>query len=166
MRKTVVSFEHESYAPGEVSLITGVNVNLQRDWRRRGFIADNGGEHARFTVLDVAHVAVLGELSRRGLMIWRADEAARIAAHSIADKIVRFARADTGCLHLDRTANFIVMDGENLRCGNDLRELHMASQHFCSIVIDTERFARSIAAKLPRPPVARFEQIVEEAANG
>lgn len=51
------------FTPAEFAEITGLNVDLQRVWRRRGFLPVSQG-HARFSMSQVAHTALavrLGE---------------------------------------------------------------------------------------------------------
>ncbi len=54
------------FTPAEAERITGVNVTLQRDWRRRGFLPSNEG-HARFDVFSLAKMRFLGVMSERGI---------------------------------------------------------------------------------------------------
>jgi hypothetical protein len=61
-----VEYVDAIFTPAEAEKITGVSHTLQRDWRRRGFLASFEG-WARFTSTDLAHMLVIQSLSAHGI---------------------------------------------------------------------------------------------------
>lgn len=59
-------FTLTSFTPAEAAAITGVSNDLQRDWRRHGYIAKRDG-HARFDVFDLAAMLSMKLLADRGI---------------------------------------------------------------------------------------------------
>ena len=55
------------FSPAELESATGLSVDMQRVWRRRGHIASNDGGRASFTAQEVAAVAVRQGLAKRGI---------------------------------------------------------------------------------------------------
>lgn len=56
----------ETYTPSEAAEISGLGLELQRNWRRRGYLPKNKG-HGRYTLSDLAVFAVMAQLSERGI---------------------------------------------------------------------------------------------------
>lgn len=54
------------FTPAETERITGLSVNMQRDWRKRGFLNSAPG-HARFDAFEVADIAVMQALAKAGI---------------------------------------------------------------------------------------------------
>lgn len=80
------------FTPAAAERISGVSVDLQRDWRRRGYLAKQDG-HARFTVFDLAQMLVLKTLSDRGIGPDRAKDVAQSAATEVAVATLRWTNA-------------------------------------------------------------------------
>ncbi len=91
--------------PGEVSEISGVSLDNQRNLRRAGYLPKMKG-HARFTLLDTARLMVIGLLSERGIgpkvAVTFADTAARGIVLGVfrqsrlySDEVARAALAET-----------------------------------------------------------------------
>ena len=57
----------ERYTPAEAEMVTGVNVALQRDWRRRGLLRETGGAHARYTAAELAEMVLMQDFAVEGL---------------------------------------------------------------------------------------------------
>jgi hypothetical protein len=55
------------YTPSELEGISGLSVDLQRVWRRRGQLPALAGKHARFTIADVVEITIRTALSRAGV---------------------------------------------------------------------------------------------------
>lgn len=53
--------------PGELEQISGLGVDMQRVWRRRGQLPSHGSGHARFTIAEVVEIALRVSLSRTGV---------------------------------------------------------------------------------------------------
>lgn len=69
-----------------------MSVDLQRDWRRRGYLAKQDG-HARFSIFDLAQMTVLKTSSDRGIGPDRAKDVAETAATEIAIAALRWSDA-------------------------------------------------------------------------
>lgn len=58
----------EGFTASDVQVLTGVNVETQRVWRRRGHIeGDRGAGWTRYNYADVVAVACVAELTRAGI---------------------------------------------------------------------------------------------------
>jgi hypothetical protein len=55
--------------PAEIERITGLGVETQRVWRRRGYLPGGATGHARFDIFDIAAIMVRHELSKRGMAL-------------------------------------------------------------------------------------------------
>lgn len=51
------------FTAGDVERITGINLALQRDWRRRGYLPKSDAPKATFHPLEVANVLALAEFN-------------------------------------------------------------------------------------------------------
>ncbi|SCW36814.1 hypothetical protein SAMN02927924_00230 [Sphingobium faniae] len=79
MRYTVRNIERE-FTPAEAAEITGVSTALQRDWRRRGILAEKvEGKWTRWTLKDVIGLAVMKRLSDAGIDVSKTLDAAAMA---------------------------------------------------------------------------------------
>ena len=74
--------------PAEAERITGVNVTLQRDWRRRGFLPSNEG-HARFDVFSLAKMRFLSAMAERGIGPASTEKYVDITMNAIAREALR-----------------------------------------------------------------------------
>lgn len=57
----------ERFTPAEAEMVTGVNVALQRDWRRRKLLPETGGAHARYTASELAEMLLMQDFASEGL---------------------------------------------------------------------------------------------------
>lgn len=82
------------YTPAQAALITGVSVDLQRDWRRRGYLNSRpDGKHNRYTFRDLCLMFAFKAFSDAGLGprfadefdVRNADTAAKTAISAIED---------------------------------------------------------------------------------
>ena len=71
------------FTPAEIGRASGLSVDLQRVWRRRGQLPDRQGHHARFNVFDVASIMVRYALSRRGVTPTDSIDLGTLAAPSV-----------------------------------------------------------------------------------
>ena len=86
------SIQHAQYTPAEVEAITGVAVDLQRNWRRRGFLpTSKDGKHARFGADDIAYLMALKAFSEAtpGVAISEIYELASLAVLPITGFIAK-----------------------------------------------------------------------------
>jgi hypothetical protein len=89
------------FTPGEAARITGVSLDLQRDWRRRGYLPASEG-HARFNLFDLGGMLVTQMLSERGVGPTHTREVAPLCAAAIA----YFALTEPGAVEgLDDRSN-------------------------------------------------------------
>jgi hypothetical protein len=77
-----------TFTPSEVANITGLSTTMQRDWRRRGFLASSE-KHARFDVVEVAGIWALKILADRGIGPQISKEVASWLAYGIAYHALR-----------------------------------------------------------------------------
>lgn len=69
--------------PAETERASGLSVDLQRVWRRRGQLPDRVGPHARFDIFALAGVMVRYALTRRGVSPGDSLEIGAAAAPSV-----------------------------------------------------------------------------------
>ncbi|MFN7111354.1 MAG: hypothetical protein ACK4M2_06925 [Brevundimonas sp.] len=62
------TFNLRTFTPAEAAKISGVNVALQRDWRRRDILPKVEG-HARFSPFDVGEMMALNSLGAQGVQL-------------------------------------------------------------------------------------------------
>jgi hypothetical protein len=96
------SYVLSTFTAGEAEAITGVTTQVQRDWRRRGYLPATDG-HARHDVFALAELLALKALGDRGIGPQEAKKsapliAAGIAAHAIGDpRAIAGAPPDLTC---------------------------------------------------------------------
>ena len=88
-------FDLTRFTPAEAERITGVNVTLQRDWRRRGFLPSNEG-HARFDVFSLAKMRFLSAMAERGIGPASTEKYVDITMNAIAREALSGDRAVVG----------------------------------------------------------------------
>ncbi|RQW41376.1 helix-turn-helix domain-containing protein [Novosphingobium sp. LASN5T] len=76
-------FTLTAFTPAEATAITGVSQDLQRDWRRRGFLPRSEG-HARFDLFGLAELLTMKLLSARDIGPKAAAEVADWCGNGIA----------------------------------------------------------------------------------
>lgn len=62
------TFDLRTFTPAEAAKISGVNVALQRDWRRRDILPKVEG-HARFNPFDIGEMMALNSLGAQGVQL-------------------------------------------------------------------------------------------------
>jgi hypothetical protein len=55
--------------PAVIERVTGLGVETQRVWRRRGYLPGGATGHARFDIFDIAAIMARHELSKRGMAL-------------------------------------------------------------------------------------------------
>lgn len=79
------------FTPGEAERITGVSTALQRDWRRRGIITSKeDGSWTRWTLDDLARLAVMKLFTQAGVDVSKIGTAAAMAIMPVLDAIGQF----------------------------------------------------------------------------
>lgn len=56
-----------SYSPGELAQISGLSTDMQRVWRKRGFLVSLTSGHARFDPSEVIEISIKYALSKLGV---------------------------------------------------------------------------------------------------
>lgn len=75
-----IRYQYAQFTPSEVASITGISTSKQLDWRRYKFLPPNEkGKHARFSLQDLADVAMLAEFTSMDLPIKTARMATNLA---------------------------------------------------------------------------------------
>jgi len=68
------------FSPAEAAAITGVSVNMQRDWRRRGLLPENTeGKWTRFDLKHIIEMSVMKAFSDAGFSVSYVAEFASMA---------------------------------------------------------------------------------------
>lgn len=88
-----------SYTPAEAAKISGVNVALQRDWRRRGILPRREG-HARYSPFEVAELMALNAFAVQGVGPQKFTPIATMLAAGIVDAAMDRPEAYAGPLDL------------------------------------------------------------------
>jgi hypothetical protein len=89
------SYELTTFGAGEAEAITGVTTQVQRDWRRRGFLPATDG-HARHDVFALAELLALRSLGERGIGPQEAKHSSELIAAGIATHAIGDPRAIAG----------------------------------------------------------------------
>lgn len=93
------NFTMTAFTPSEAAAITGVSTDLQRDWRRRGYLLSGSG-HARFDLFDLARMLTMQLLAARGIGPQQSVEIAEWCALGIARDVLAGTDAWEGEPHL------------------------------------------------------------------
>lgn len=79
MRFSVRTINRE-FSPAEAAEITGVSTALQRDWRRRGILAENAeGKWTRWELTDIIRLSVMKLFSDAGMDVSQTKTIAQMA---------------------------------------------------------------------------------------
>jgi len=161
-----VSIVWEVFTPAEAAAITGVSVELQRDWRRRGIEKSLArGKHPRWTAEDLARLLVRGEFSRAGISIKQTDELAALSAAPIQDFVAQISLQGHRYAHMfgvhttseeHRMARFLVWADNQVFRTFDPAEWRNEFQPLSWTVMDCKIAAQRIVERSPRP-LARIE---------
>lgn len=87
------------FTPSEAGAISGVSVDLQRDWRRRGFLPKSE-RHARFTFMQLAELRVMSLLASVGIGPKRTFKVAPTAAFRVLAHALKWKDAWDGDIDL------------------------------------------------------------------
>lgn len=71
------------FSPGELAQATGLGIDMQRVWRKRGHLPAKSGTRASFTVQELMEIAIRYELSKLGVSPRVTEDAARLGAPSL-----------------------------------------------------------------------------------
>ncbi len=152
----------ERYTPAEAEMVTGVNVALQRDWRRRGLLPETKGAHARYTASELAEMILMQDFSEAGLgpkvlknMLGTAAEPLAVWVESIA-WVNGQVDVEDAIPQTQLPARYVVL------AGGDAIQASALDEAFASMpaagaggrfgfVCNLRRVAQDVVAKVPRP---------------
>lgn len=151
----------ESYTPAEAEMVTGVNVALQRDWRRRGLLPETGGGHARYRAAELAQMMIMQEGANQGLGPKLLKDMLGTAATPLANWVESLAWAKDaisidGAIPVDQfPARYVVCVAGHAISTADLNQTFEAlpadaDRHF-AFVCNLRRVAEHVVGKVPRP---------------
>ncbi|MBX9791257.1 MAG: helix-turn-helix domain-containing protein [Sphingomonas sp.] len=151
----------ERYTPAEAEMVTGVNVALQRDWRRRGLLPETGGGHARYNAAELAEMMIMQRGATQGLGPKLLKDMLQTAAMPLASWVESLVRVkdlfSVDCvIPVDQfPASYVVCVAGRAISTADLNETfealpHDADRHF-AFVCNLRRVAEQVVAKVPRP---------------
>lgn len=93
MRYSVRTINRE-FTPAEAAEITGVSTALQRDWRRRGILAENAeGKWTRWGLTDIIRLSVMKLFSDAGMDVSQTKTIAQMALLPTLGAIARIDEA-------------------------------------------------------------------------
>lgn len=141
MTTTMTTVERE-FSPSEAAIITGVSVDLQRDWRRRELLPENeGGKWTRFSLDHIIMMSVMKVFTDAGFSV------------SYVAKFASMAILPTLALLYD-TPGAVVFEGNEI--SDHLKE--MTLQH--SVVGARGRYLVMIKPRgSAEPKIARFDSL-------
>jgi hypothetical protein len=84
-----------TFSASEAERVSGLSQNMQRDWRKRGFLPPVEGK-ARFDFFDIAVLKVMKLLADRGMGPKAGGSIAWPVAYGIASRALRFAESWEG----------------------------------------------------------------------
>lgn len=159
----IVRYHEADYTPSEVEAITGVSGDLQRDWRRRGFLeAKSDTKRSRFRASDLGYMMALKAFSDAGVSVAAAKDAASIAVLPIVARLAPRPTSVPPMTSFDPSSPrfVIIAKGEAMRAGSAdaLRHLFDSTDwadHLGNpvvVVFDCEKASRIILSRVPRPP--------------
>lgn len=151
----------ERYTPAEAEMVTGVNVALQRDWRRRGLLAETGGGHARYTAAELAEMILMQDFAVEGLGPKVLKDMLGTAAEPLSRWVESLAQVK-GVIAIDEAiplnqmpAQYIVLAGGTAISTADLNKsfesLSPKTGGRFGFVCNLRRVAEHVVAKVPRP---------------
>lgn len=62
-----MDIEINLFSASEVEKLTGLTTATQRDWRRRGYLPELDGGHARYDIFDICEIAFMQKMTERGI---------------------------------------------------------------------------------------------------
>jgi len=85
---------NREFTPAEAAAITGVSTALQRDWRRRGILAENTeGKWTRWELTDIIRLSVMKLFSDAGMDVSQTKTIAQMALLPTLGAIARIDEA-------------------------------------------------------------------------
>ena len=165
-RRRTVRYISTEYTRGEAARATGVSVELQRDWKRRGYLASrDDGKHSRYTFEDLSHMLALKSFSDAGIGLrvaatplgsdgFRNAETAASMAMLPMLGFANYAVGTTDPRH--RIGRYVIVDSAGVCRTDSLDEYERERGTLqpggpVTIVFDTKKAAEAILAKLDRP---------------
>lgn len=151
----------ERYTPAEAEMVTGVNVALQRDWRRRGLLPEIGGGHARYSAAELAEMMLMQEFAKQGLGPKLLKDMLGAAARPLSTWVESLAWVK-GAFSIDNAiptdqlpARYVVCVAGDIISTADLNKTFEAlpddaDRHF-AFVCNLRRVAERVVSKVPRP---------------
>jgi hypothetical protein len=98
LRSSAVTVTETLFTPAEAEVITMVDVRLQREWRRHGYLPSHA-KHARFDLFSLAHLTAMLLLAQRtGPLL--AKSIATDASLGIASHVLKWPDAYEGDLQI------------------------------------------------------------------
>ena len=173
-RRYTTRYISTEFTPAEAARATGVSVELQRDWKRRGYLAArDDGKHSRYTFEDLSRMLALKSFSDAGIGLrvatvplgsdgFRNAETAASKAMLPMLGFADYAVRTTDPRH--KIGRYVIVDSAGV-CRTDSldeyeqeRGTHQTGP--VSIIFDCKKAAEAILAKLDRPHL-----IVETSAS-
>lgn len=162
-----IVFEPTTFRPDEAEVITGVNVILQRNWRRAGYLPKTRKGMARFEIETTADMLAKGKLAERGIP---PSTSTRIAK-SAATLMMLFAQDCPGAIDdttgraIEKPIKFLPASRKRFLLAygktenkfwfeNDLTSFYakkLDADLTAAIVLDLQRLAETLCARAGRP---------------
>ena len=157
----------ERYTPAEAEVVTGVNVVLQRDWRRRGLLPETGGGHARYTASELAEMVLMQDFAREGLgpktlkdMLGTARDPLGLWVESVA-WVEGVTDVENAIPQSQLPARYVVLAGGHAISTADLNETFEAlpdgADRRFAFVCNLRSVAEYVVTKVPRPVWRRVQ---------
>ena len=80
-------YKLNTFTPGDAEAISGINVDLQRLWRRRDLLPKTEG-HARFNVVELAQMKVLKALADFGVALEVRSQVSKLSTRAIVEAVL------------------------------------------------------------------------------
>jgi len=163
-----LNYVSERYTPAEAEIVTGVNVALQRDWRRRGLLPETGKGHARYSAAELAQMMIMQEGATQGLGPKLLKDMHGTAAMPLATWVQSLAWVKDAVLIkvaipvYQLPASYVVCVAGHAVFTADLNQTFEAlpadtDRHF-AFVCNLRRVAENVVANVPRPVWRRAQE--------
>lgn len=157
----------ERYTPAEAEMVTGVNVALQRDWRRRELLPAVDG-HARYTGAELAEMVLMKDFADRKLGPKALRNLLGVASGPLSDWVeAQPGRSDVldieGAVLADQLpARYLVFAGDRAistaSLDDTLQSIPPGPDRRIVIVCNLRSVAEDVVAKVPRPVWRRKDE--------
>ncbi|QEL27260.1 MerR family transcriptional regulator (plasmid) [Bosea sp. F3-2] len=165
-RRQTIRYISTEFTPAEAARATGVSVELQRDWKRRGYLASReDGKHSRYTFEDLSRMLALKSFSDAGIGLrvattplgsdgFRNAETAASMAMLPMLGFANYAIRTTDPSH--RIGRYVIVDSAGV-CRTDSLDDYERERGMLqtggpvAIIFDCKKAAEAILAKLDRP---------------